>query len=96
MTPLEQLETWYKQACDGTWEHSFGVSISTLDNPGWHVRIDLAGTPYETLAPRKIDVDNGDADWVRCWIEGKKFEGVGGPGKLEPILGVFAEWLAKG
>jgi hypothetical protein len=45
------------------------------------------------LAPRKIGVDKDDADWMRCWIEGKKFEGVGDPGKLGQILGVFAEWF---
>jgi hypothetical protein len=93
MAPLEQLETWYRQMCDGTREHSYGVSINTLDNPGWHVQIDLAGASYETLAPRKIGVDKDDADWMRCWIEGKKFEGIGDPGKLGQILGVFAEWF---
>ena len=43
------LEQWYLQQCDGEWEHSFGVTIGTLDNPGWTVRINLQGTPYDGL-----------------------------------------------
>jgi hypothetical protein len=32
---LEQIQNWYAGQCDGRWEHSFGIKIETLDNPGW-------------------------------------------------------------
>ncbi|MBJ7330653.1 MAG: hypothetical protein JHC95_12210 [Solirubrobacteraceae bacterium] len=41
--PLRHLEAWYLAQCDGDWEHEFGVSIETLDNPCWRMRIDLCG-----------------------------------------------------
>ncbi len=74
MTPLKSLESWYRKACDGIWEHSYGVTIETLDNPGWRVQIDLAGTSYQKLGPREIDVERSDADWMRCRVEGEKLK----------------------
>lgn len=44
MNVLQEIQSWYISNCNGDWEHSFGVSIDTLDNPGWSVRIDLADT----------------------------------------------------
>ena len=29
------LERWFKSRCDGSWEHDFGITIETTDNPGW-------------------------------------------------------------
>jgi hypothetical protein len=34
----------YEAQCNGDWEHGFGASIDTLDNPGWLLKVDLAGT----------------------------------------------------
>ena len=47
------LQAWYVSQCDGDWEHQNGISISTLDNPGWEVPIDL------------VDVDLPAADYER-------------------------------
>jgi hypothetical protein len=41
---LSWLQRWYSAHCDGEWEHGFGVTIETLDNPGWSVKIDVEGT----------------------------------------------------
>jgi hypothetical protein len=41
---LERLQRWYLGECNGDWEHSYGVRIDTLDNPGWIVTIDLHET----------------------------------------------------
>jgi len=35
MDLLEQVEDWYSSQCNGDWEHQYGISIDTLDNPGW-------------------------------------------------------------
>lgn len=35
---------WYVRECDDDWEHSYGVKIDTLDNPGWTIAIDLRET----------------------------------------------------
>lgn len=38
------LDTWFKEQCDGRWEHLYGIKIETTDNPGWLVTVDLDGT----------------------------------------------------
>jgi hypothetical protein len=38
---LAWLEQWYQEQCDGDWEHHCGVTIETLDNPGWLVQGDV-------------------------------------------------------
>ena len=43
MGPLEALAAWYSGNCNGTWEHQYGVEISTLDNPGWQVKSTFVG-----------------------------------------------------
>lgn len=89
---LEDLQTWYAAQCDGDWEHSFGVSIGTLDNPGWWVGIDLEDTILEKKDFEGIqDLEPGD-DWIHCRVEDKKFLGAGGPRQLIKILEVFLHW----
>jgi hypothetical protein len=45
MNSLQWLQQWYYAHCDDTWEHQHGITIQSLDNPGWLIKIDLAGTP---------------------------------------------------
>jgi hypothetical protein len=47
-TGLSLLEEWYAARCDGDWEHSWGVKIDTLDNPGWTISINLNDTRAES------------------------------------------------
>ncbi len=46
---LAELQRWYLAQCNDDWEHSYGVTIETLDNPGWSVHIDLADTALSDL-----------------------------------------------
>lgn len=92
MNMLNWLMKWYKANCDGDWEHLYGVKIYTVDNPGWSVIIDLLGTPSEDKPFQKIQVDNGDEDWIVCIKKDSVFKGSGDPNKLEEILGIFKEW----
>jgi hypothetical protein len=34
------LTQWYLAQCNEDWEHSYGVAIGTLDNPGWSLEVD--------------------------------------------------------
>jgi len=36
-----------------------------------------------------------DEAWIKCWVEGGKFNGAGGPQKLEEILTHFLSWATK-
>ena len=92
MSSLRALEAWYASRCDGDWEHSFGVTIETLDNPGWAVRIDLAETPLAGRPFDQVRIERSADDWLRCSVDADVFEGRGGPGNLNQILDVFAQW----
>ena len=89
---LTWLQQWYLRQCDGDWEHAFGVTIGTLDNPGWYVTVDLTeteleGRPYDGYH-REAEPDN----WVHCEVVDDKFRGYGGPNNLTEILERFRNW----
>ena len=71
---LADLERWYASQCNEDWEHTYGVQIETLDNPGWLVRIDL----WETeLAERGIFEKRwrkNERDWGFIKITDRHYE----------------------
>lgn len=96
---LGWLGDWYLSQCDGEWEQVFGVEISTLDNPGWSVEIDLAGTALANCpAFDEWCGSEGDVDWRRCWIDASTgtFKGAGGPTALVAILERFRRLVQPG
>lgn len=46
MDILSWVEDWYKEHCDGVWEHDYGITIGTLDNPGGMSELILMGPVY--------------------------------------------------
>jgi hypothetical protein len=101
MDSIQWLEAWYQARCNGEWEHHHGVSIQTLDNPGWLVTIDLAGTSLQNTAME--DVGNasqinhagleGNHNWLHCRIQDNRYLGAGGPSSLLAICEVFRKWV---
>ncbi|MBF9255670.1 immunity 53 family protein [Pontibacter sp. 172403-2] len=87
---LERIQDWYRNNCDGDWEHGFGIKITTVDNPGWSVEIELQDTALEKAEYSK-QYDNGDDDWLFIGIKEGKFTGAGDPDKLNEILRIFLE-----
>jgi hypothetical protein len=97
MSILNDLQAWYDAQCNGDWEHSFGVHIETLDNPGWKVTIDLHGTrleelPFSPVHRGEPDVEKDADTWIDCKVENGKFLAYGGSSQLEPILQTFLAW----
>lgn len=89
MDTIQKFQTWYHNQCDGTWEHQYGVSIDTLDNPGWVVLVDLVGTDMQSVQMEPIIEENTEDDWLHCKIVDGKFVGNGGPLNLDAILRIF-------
>jgi hypothetical protein len=87
---LERIQDWYRNNCDGDWEHGFGIKITTVDNPGWSVEIELKDTPLENAEYHK-QYDNGDEDWLFIGVKEGKFTGAGDPDKLSEIFRIFLE-----
>ena len=92
MNTLQELQQWYRSQCDGDWEHTYGVKIDTLDNPGWSVTIELIDTALADRPFTDVQRLEHETDWMRCRTKDGKFEGRGGPLMLEEILRVFLAW----
>src|SRR5690348_2409725 len=87
---IKRLQSWYKINCNGDWEHSYGLNITNLDNPGWAVTIDLEETPFEDSVFEK-SIDNGESDWMIIKVSDKKLVGHGDPNKLLTIIEIFLD-----
>ena len=93
---LEWLQRWYESHCDGDWEHSWGIKVETLDNPGWYLTINLEGTALEGRSFDWIKAEARDTDWVHYRAEANRFEAAGGPRNLTAMLGAFRDWAETG
>ncbi|MFP9468948.1 immunity 53 family protein [Pectobacterium brasiliense] len=94
MNELQEIQRWYQAQCNGKWEHAFGISIDTLDNPGWRVKIDLAETsltdkPFTATSRGKHPEGS---DWIFCKTEKLQFIGFCGVGNLAELLTIFLNW----
>jgi hypothetical protein len=93
MRTLQELQDWYADQCNGTREHTYGISIGTLDdNPGWLVKIDLAQTNLSNSVFPPRSKETSESDWLRCSVTDNVFNGAGDPTKLETILRIFLDW----
>lgn len=54
---------------DGEWEHSYGVEIGTLDNPGWRVKVDLEATELKSRRFQRHEVHRSEDDWCVTWVD---------------------------
>ena len=95
MNELEWLEQYYLECCNGDWEHSWGIRIDTIDNPGWCVKISLRDTTLETVYFEEMSLERTELDWIMCRVKDENFEGHGGTGNLREIIQVFRDWVEK-
>jgi hypothetical protein len=98
MDPLTGLQEWYQRHCDGEWEHARRITIESCDNPGWWVRIDIAGTELETRSflPVMVNVDaqrfQEGPRWLCCHVENGVWNGAGDETRLPDIIARFLAW----
>ncbi|MFC4302701.1 immunity 53 family protein [Cohnella boryungensis] len=92
MNLLNWLEEWFARNCDGDWEHSQGIRISNLDNPGWSIYINLEGTSLEEAVFEPLKIERSEVDWVHCNIQKMIFRGFGGSRNLQELLDIFKQW----
>lgn len=91
--PLRALTDWYAAQCDGNWEHGAGISIDSLDNPGWRLSIDIAGTTLRDVSFKMIEyqIENNESWWV-CKCDGNIFDAIRGPHDLQSVIYIFIDW----
>ena len=88
---LTWLQAWYASQCDGDWEHGFGISIDTLDNPGWSIRIDLPTGSARTHVGSELH--RSEHDWITVRVVGHRFEAHCGPLNLGEAIHEFRLWI---
>ncbi len=92
MNTLQRVMTWYASNCNEDWEHSFGIKIDTLDNPGWRVQVDIVETDLERKPFDEVDIQRSTDDWVYCAVSEGVFNGAGGTVNLDELLKIFLNW----
>lgn len=93
MEIIKWLQEWVAENCDVNWEHSEGVKIFTLDNPGWKVDITLEGTIAEGKQFTPIKIERSEMDWIHCNVQDRTFRGFCGIDNLNELLLIFKEWI---
>ncbi|MBN8785431.1 MAG: immunity 53 family protein [Terrimonas ferruginea] len=88
---LEWLQQWYLNNCDGYWEHNNGVTIDTLDNPGWSIEINLANTQLEGTEIVYTLHEIAEDNWFAYSVSNNVFKGAGDPLKLLKLIEVFKD-----
>ncbi|KQS48479.1 immunity 53 family protein [Sphingomonas sp. Leaf198] len=101
---LGWLNEWYLAQCDSDWEHSYGVKIDTLDNPGWSLKIELTDTALEGRAFERVtygEISDELEEWQHkgSWwvavVKDNAFEVSCGPLDLSAAIGVFRRWVEQ-
>lgn len=97
-SPLDRLQKWYQSQCNGDWEQGHGIRIETLDNPGWLVKINVAGTPLEQKPFSTIRQNTNTTGWpqsgrwLHCQVVENLWQGAGDETRLAEILELFLAW----
>ncbi len=88
---LKWLSDWYRTNCDGNWEHNYGISIETIDNPGWSITIDIEETIFKINPVPWVLVENSVDDWYGYKCMNGKFEASGDPSKMVFLISLFKD-----
>ena len=93
---LAKIQSWYASMCNDDWEHTYGIFISNIDNPGWSLKVELKDTYLYDVEFKKVHVQRDDKnDWVICSVKDGDFQGYGGPENLGELLRVFLDWAEE-
>lgn len=87
--PFYWLERWYASHCDGEWEHKNGVTITTLDNPGWRLRFDV-GEEAVGWTPVRWHAEDADR-WLDAWLDDGVLNVACGPRALREAVELIRE-----
>lgn len=92
---LDWIQNWFFKQCNGDWEHQYGITIETVDNPGWYIVINLNDTICQNRDFTMIEMDNGEMDWYFCLTKNNNFEASCSPKHLNTVLKHFKNWAEE-
>lgn len=86
------LINWYDSQCNEDWEHSYGIVIKSLDNPGWSISIDVSDTDLEDKIFEKVCIERSEKNWLLCKVENGSFQAHCGTFNLMDVFETFKNW----
>lgn len=89
---LDWMQEWLISNCNGDWEHSQNFTITTIDNPGWSIKINLNETFLENSHLENIRIERTETDWIHCYLKNQQFFGYCGEKNLIETLKIFINW----
>ena len=63
---LAWLQQWYLSHCNGVGNINMGISIENLQDPGWHLTVDLVGTDLQWREFKELAIERTNEVRVRC------------------------------
>lgn len=95
MQSIEWLQSFFGDNCDGYWEHDYGVEITSTDNPGWDVRINLSETKFQDMVFPSVKEERTPRDWIMIGKVEAILVGNGGPSNLAELLAKMTGMLGN-
>ena len=98
MEVFQYLADWYENQCNRKWDSKRGISLRSLDRPGWLLKVDLVGTDLEhtPFQPVRVGVtDKGQPEepvWMTCRVHEGQFIAACSPDMLSHALDTFQLW----
>jgi len=93
---IKRLQNFYMSMCNGDWEHTYGIKIDNIDNPGWAIEVDLYDSYLQEMPFKKIKNQREiECDWYFCEVKDHKFSGCCGPENLDEVITIFLDWAEK-
>lgn len=96
MDNLSWLATWFASQCDGEWESDYGLTLESVNNPGWALGIDLDGTGIDPDAFTTVADQRTEHDWVEAKVMDGVFHGGCSPENLNELVGIFRAFVESG
>ena len=87
---VEIIQGWFASQCDGVWEHSFGIEVLNIDNPGCKLKINGASLKRAGF----VSLERNESDWIRVTMTDMEFVGYGGTENLKELMSLAVNWLA--
>lgn len=87
---LNWVVQWYYSLYIEDKLSDFNLKISTLDNPGWTIKINIQGTEEKKF--EDIFFERSEHDWLACTKKEGVIEGYCGPFNFPELLLILRRW----
>lgn len=95
MDMLSRLNAWFDSQWEAEEHEDVMLKLESLDNPGWHLTVDVAWLKNMTLKDKifeELSISRAEGDWIVARKDGTLLEIFGGIHNLDEMLLIFLDW----